>query len=97
MGKRALGTPGPWVVDVQSPLRVLASDPRQTIVAPDLGPPSNPSCLADARLIAAAPDLLEACRTAVAAMGNISAASFVQAAIDKAETGRATLGPTPDA
>lgn len=53
-------TPGPWRVEVDSPLRVLACDPRVTVVCPDLGPASNDQCLANARLIAAAPTLYAA-------------------------------------
>lgn len=40
---------------------------------------------ANARLIAAAPDLLAACKLAVAAMGPIDAARHIQQVIDRAE------------
>ena len=41
--------------------------------------------LANARLIAAAPDLLDACKLAVAAMGDMDAANAVRDAISRAE------------
>lgn len=50
-------TPGPWVADG---LSVIASDARATIVATVTGAASNPTAVADARLVAAAPDLLAA-------------------------------------
>jgi hypothetical protein len=55
-------TPGPWIVDTADSVRVLANDTRATIVANVTGAVSNPTAIADARLIAAAPDLLAACR-----------------------------------
>lgn len=56
-------TPGNWFVDVASSgLRVLTDDRRATIICQEIGPPSNPAAQADARLIAAAPELLEALR-----------------------------------
>lgn len=66
-------------------MRIIGADRRATIVVDNLGPSSNQQALADAWLLAAAPDLLEACRVAVAAMGNIDAAQHIQRAIDKAE------------
>lgn len=55
-------TPGPWQVDEQRDYcpRVLACDPRATIVAEVSGSPSNPQAMADCHLIAAAPDLYAA-------------------------------------
>ena len=61
-------TPGPWVVDTESPPRVLACDSRQTIVAVVQGARSNPGAMADARLIAAAPDLLHALKELLAVL-----------------------------
>lgn len=60
--ERLTHTPGPWRVDVReaAPLRVLATDARATIVASDLGNAHSSTAMADARLIAAAPDLLTA-------------------------------------
>jgi hypothetical protein len=52
-------TDGSWFVEHGS-LWVLSDDPRATIIAEVSGAPSNPQALADARLIAAAPDLYEA-------------------------------------
>lgn len=78
-------TTAPWVLELSSPMRILGSDPRATVVADNLGPASNLHAIADARLMAAAPDLLDACRLAVAAMGNVNAAQHIQHAIDKAE------------
>lgn len=53
-------TPGPWVVRATGRILVLASDQRETIVCEVTGASSNPTAVADARLIAAAPELLEA-------------------------------------
>lgn len=53
-------TPGPWRVDPDDATSVLASDDRVTIVACVTGASSNPVTVADAHLIAAAPDLLAA-------------------------------------
>ena len=51
-------TPGPWEIDLEEN-RILATDDRRTIVCYFAGSLLNPSVMADARLIAAAPDLLE--------------------------------------
>lgn len=58
-------TPGPWRVDPDDATSVLASDDRVTIVACVTGASSNPVAVADAHLIAAAPDLLAACYDAL--------------------------------
>lgn len=52
-------TPGPWVVDGDEN-RVVATDARTTIVCNFSGSCRNPSVMADARIIAAAPALAEA-------------------------------------
>ena len=54
-------TPGPWVLESpESGGRVLAQDERATIIHTPTGSPFNELVIADARLIAAAPDLLDA-------------------------------------
>lgn len=51
--------PGPWIVDGDGN-RVVATDLRKTIICHASASCSNPSVMADARLIAAAPALAEA-------------------------------------
>lgn len=51
-------TPGPWPVDEDA--RVLACDDRSTIICLPSASPSNPTVMADAHLLAAAPDLYAA-------------------------------------
>jgi hypothetical protein len=58
--KPAAHTPGPWFVDKQSPPRILAKDERQTIIAVTTAARSNPTNMADAQLMALAPELFEA-------------------------------------
>ena len=88
-------TPGPWVVSgldphVAGPMRILilagAAVPQLQAVARivDRGPEAEPN----ARLIAAAPELLAALRDAVAALGGIHSdhvSDSVRAAIAKAD------------
>jgi hypothetical protein len=50
---------GPWIVDTEGN-RILACDPRATIICHMSATTRNPEVMADARLIAAAPDLLAA-------------------------------------
>jgi len=52
-------TPGPWVVDAEDN-RILATDKRETIICSLSATCRNPGVLADAHLIAAAPDMLAA-------------------------------------
>lgn len=52
-------TPGPWKIDSENN-RILATDERETIVCGFCGSCRNPEVMADAHLIAAAPDLLTA-------------------------------------
>lgn len=53
-------TPGSWRVEEHhSGYRILADDPRSTIIASGIGPLSNLQARDDAFLIAAAPALLE--------------------------------------
>lgn len=52
-------TPGPWFTEVGT-ARVLSDDARATIICEVTGAPNNPATIADARLIAAAPDLIAA-------------------------------------
>jgi hypothetical protein len=52
-------TPGPWVIDTENNL-IHALDDRHTIVCSFATTLKNTSAMADASLIAAAPDLLNA-------------------------------------
>jgi len=56
-------TPGPWEVDAT---RILANDERRTVVCEVTGSIKYSSTQADARLIAAAPDLYAAAVAAIA-------------------------------
>lgn len=58
-------TPGPWRANAEND--VIACDPRDTIICEVTGHPSLPAAIADARLIAAAPDLLNSVRQLVEA------------------------------
>lgn len=91
-------TPGPWRVDPDDATSVLASDDRVTIVACVTGASSNPVTVADAHLIAAAPDLLAALKDVLANGGPdasakscghdfycVCSATAARAAIAKAE------------
>lgn len=61
--------PGPWVIDHADNL-IHASDDRKTLIC-NLGANlKNPAVMADARLIASAPDLLEALREAENALAD---------------------------
>ena len=78
-------TPGPW--NVEWPY-ILGADKRQTVVAEIVGAVSNETAKADARLIAAAPDLLTLAREVAGtrssdAWGNV--VDRARAAIAKAE------------
>ncbi len=56
-------TPGPWKINRS--LGFIANDERRTVVCWIPAPASSPLVEEDARLIAAAPELLEACRAAL--------------------------------
>lgn len=82
----------PWRILDEDPLRVVASDARQTVVSETPAPRTNPEALADARLIAAAPDLLEAAESVLTKEGRaltITAHdwSALRAAVAKAKGG----------
>jgi hypothetical protein len=79
-------TPSPWVIDAERGL-IHATDDRHTVVC-HIGNLMNPAIAADARLIAAAPELLDALRRLVDATwaSNVAALMDVaRAAIGKAE------------
>ncbi len=55
------GTPGPWIVDCDDPMLILASDGLCLIATVETDNLGNPwAGIADAKLIAAAPELAEA-------------------------------------
>jgi hypothetical protein len=54
-------TPGPWIIDAEENF-IHATDPRHTIVCGFYATLRNPEVMADARLIAAAPELLSELR-----------------------------------
>jgi len=60
-------TPGPWVVDAGKPLMVLAENGGFAVLISEAGRKVTTTDKANARLIAAAPDLLEALREMLAA------------------------------
>lgn len=68
-------TPGPWIVEAVGPWLEVANEETLYTVAKVNGSGQGPQ--ANACLIAAAPDLLEACRTLIET-------GDLQAAIDKA-------------
>ena len=55
-------TPGPWLPMAGMPTNILDSSGLRVARCDYDGEMDNPQCDANARLIAAAPDLLEACR-----------------------------------
>jgi hypothetical protein len=78
-------TPGPWTWDGEYPIRIIGSDRK--IVCGDM----MPSQTADINLIAAAPLLLEACKTILHALNTGEDEDFefaenkLETAIAKAE------------
>ena len=80
-------TPGPWMVRSKfvGPLEIVPNIEGNAIGDPIalVGADTFPQCAADAELIAAAPDMLAACKDCVENRGDWSAAMF--AAIAKAE------------
>lgn len=82
-------TRGPWVLfsDERSKLLEVLPAMRPGTIAKIIwvhaGDEGDEEAYANARLIAAAPDLLAACELALAAMGNMSAAEVVRAALAK--------------
>ena len=53
-------TSGPWFITEQDPPEIHGSDERRTVVCITTAPRSNEWNMADARLIAAAPEMYEA-------------------------------------
>ena len=78
-------TPGPWVLESpESGGRVLAQDEMATIIHTPTCSPFNELVIADARLIAAAPELLEALQMLLEFPNTGPATSAARAAIAKA-------------
>jgi len=58
-------TPGPWLITEQDPPEIHGNDERRTVVCITTAPRSNEWNMADARLIAAAPEMYEALQLAL--------------------------------
>ena len=81
-------TPGPWVVDAGKPLMVLAESGGFAVLISEAGRKVTTTDKANARLIAAAPDLLEAAKAMTEPAGEIAYRErwmALKAAIAKAE------------
>ena len=82
-------TPGPWVIDAEDNL-IHAADARHTVIC-NVGNMKNHGIAADARLIAAAPELLAALQMLTRGYGvtfhDQALRSFAKEAIDKATGG----------
>jgi len=100
-------TPGPWRAERSehwpNEFVITGSNEHGGSVLPILGRTHNwpNNAEANARLIAAAPDLLWACHVALAAMGNSDAGKVVRAAIAKAidapqAASETSVTPTPE-
>lgn len=83
-------TPGPWHA---VHLEVRAKDARETIVCQVTGAMSNPATVADARLIAAAPELYEALRdiAKLKLANHMGPHDMVLRAVDRARTALAKV------
>lgn len=88
MSKRAKPTPGPWVAAYHETARVWYLDavghPFQCALRPTSDFASHAEMDANARLIAAAPELLAACRAALKSC-NLKLKAKLHACIAKAE------------
>lgn len=89
MNTKTKHTPGPWIVRYQK--EIHPSDTKQSQIAIDSldndfcdGVPKE-EWRANANLIAAAPELLEACEYALKHAPNVSVVNKLSKAIDKAE------------
>jgi hypothetical protein len=69
----ATHTPGPWKASTSQPLMVFADDEKGRWIA-ELNPYDNGT---NARLIAAAPDLLAACENAESALDSKKAVGYL--------------------
>ncbi|MBI5725126.1 MAG: hypothetical protein HZA50_14295 [Planctomycetes bacterium] len=99
----AKNTPGPWIVEEFHPnklstrLRIVHATGAECgistseVVCCDVGDKNSDTARANANLMAAAPDLLEVCKSALATLDNIGSADrkvvriAIRAAIAKAE------------
>lgn len=75
-------TPGPWII---KGLSVRATDARETIICEVTGAEGNPIAVADTRLIAAAPEMLEALQEIARMSSTTKLRRVALAAIEKAE------------
>jgi hypothetical protein len=64
-------TPGPWDCRVGYDVQVWADDERSTVICYVTGSVSNPTAVADGRLIASAPWLLAECQASLRALQDI--------------------------
>lgn len=82
-------TPGPWSVGLSLVRQTLFVESNDTWICGELGNPNTPlgggEAEANARLIAAAPDLLAAAKLALAVIGGNEARDALAAAIRRAE------------
>ncbi len=89
MSKQAIATPGPWTVDTDD-LGTWINTPSMPQPIAKMGTCTHFPTAQNAALIAAAPDLLAACKEYIASGQNMYSRHWemMKAAIDKAE-GRA--------
>lgn len=84
-------TPGPWLITEQDPPEIHGNDERRTVVCITTAPRSNEWNMADARLIAAAPELAEALADCVEALGHLQDSLAVRVNPPTLEAARALL------
>lgn len=83
-------TPGPWLIDMEYPIAVYEDDSAGRVIClmgtPWLPPRSEATTLANTHLIAAAPELYEACKKALTCASiDSSVRQVIVDAIAKAE------------